>query len=277
MEDAIAVENVWADLSSIPPDPPRMRNICSRCNRPSAVCWCPFLPATRLKTHSRLVVLQHPAEERRCLRTVPMLMQSLEPGSCVIYKGKKFPTNSQELNRCGSLYEILSSQDSILLYPSKEAKDISEVVGKGLQRPRNLIVIDGTWDQARSIYYNSPMLKNLNQVKLSMGSASEYVIRTQPSEGCLSTLEAAAQALSIMEDRPSMRQELLAPLHALCSFQLLHGAVSHQSKQFLVHLDAYNKPVGKRTRKLLRQSAGEVRANKEALAPHIQHFNLDSR
>ncbi|XP_046402615.1 tRNA-uridine aminocarboxypropyltransferase 2 isoform X3 [Ischnura elegans] len=246
-------------------------------SRPSAVCWCPFLPATRLKIHCRLVVLQHPAEERRCLRTVPMLMQSLEAGSCVIFKGKKFPSNSQELHRSGSLYEILSSQDSVLLYPSRDAKDITEVVGEGRQRPQHLIVIDGTWDQARSIYHNSPMLKSLKQVKLSLGSASEYVIRTQPSEGCLSTLEAAAQALSILEDQPSMRQELLAPLHALCSFQLLHGAVSHQSKQFLVELDAYAKPVGKRTRKLLRQSACELRLNKDFVAPHTEYLDIDSR
>ncbi|KAG8227781.1 hypothetical protein J437_LFUL006415 [Ladona fulva] len=249
MDEALDVVKVWEDLSGIPADPPEMRNICNRCDRPSVVCWCPYLPATPLKTRCRLIVLQHPAEERRCLRTVPMLVQSLEPGSCLIFKGKKFPSNRHE-----NLAKILESEDSLLLYPSKEAKDISDVVVDDYRRPQNLIVIDGTWDQARSMYYNSPMLKDLKQVRLSLDAVSEYVIRTQPNEGCLSTLEAAAWALSIIENRPSMRAELLGPLHALCSFQLHHGAVSHQSKQFLVQLDAYTKPVGKRTRKLLRQS-----------------------
>ncbi|KAK7866664.1 hypothetical protein R5R35_000277 [Gryllus longicercus] len=241
---------VWEDLSGIPADPPKMRDKCSRCKRPSVVCWCPFLPSTPLQIRSRIVLLQHPAEERRCLRTAPMLCLSLAPGTCLVYRGKRFPSNRHD-----GLEGILKSENSILLYPSKEAVEFQNLPLLGSNDdPYNLVIIDGTWPQAKAIYHASPMLHHLKQVKLVSAGISEYVIRTQPTDGCLSTLEAAAQALASLEQRVDIINVLLQPMKALCTFQLDHGAVTHQSKEFRIKNDTYPKQIGKRLERLLRQA-----------------------
>ena len=65
---------------------------------------------------------------------------------------------------------------------------------------------------------------------MSLSTPSEYVVRTQPSVGCLSTLEAGAHCLALLEDRPDIIDPLLAPLVAMCSVQINHGAVVHESR-----------------------------------------------
>lgn len=243
------LQEVWGDLVGIPADPPAMRELCEKCRRPKAVCWCCHLPSTPLVTKCRVVILQHPAEEKRCLRTVPMLSLGLAPGLCHVYKGKKFP-----LQRHKGLEELMCAPNSVLLYPSPQSVDLSDLprLDSGGYDSYNLFLLDGTWPQAKAIYHSSPLLHSMKEVKLLSTGNSEYVIRTQPTEGCLSTLETAALALSILEDREDVREILLKPLKALCDFQLDHGAVTHQSKEFLIKTKTYPKLIGKRLSRLLK-------------------------
>ncbi|KAG7187838.1 hypothetical protein KM043_016874 [Ampulex compressa] len=222
--------------------------------RPVPVCWCPGLPKQRLCPASRIVILQHPAEAKRCLRTAPMLALALEPGKCLIFRGKKFPSATHE-----GLIEILNDRNTVLLYPSPGAVVLDKLnpVGINGQEPYNLVLLDGTWPQAKAIYHSSPSLCYLRACKLVGVPTSEYVIRTQPTEGCLSTLETGAFALSILEANLQLRNNMLGPLHYLCRFQLENGAVTHQSKEFLIKQKTYPKLIGKRLAKQLRMLPDE--------------------
>ncbi|XP_055635113.1 tRNA-uridine aminocarboxypropyltransferase 2 [Toxorhynchites rutilus septentrionalis] len=246
MADSFAEKAVWDDLSNIPADPPRMRDICRKCERPVPVCWCSALPPQPLVPKSRIILLQHPAEEKRALRTAPMLSVGLAPGKCLIYKGKKFPKFDSELEA------ILADEKSLLLYPSINSIPIEQLDLS--QGPFNLVLIDGTWPQAKAIYTSSSILHGMRQAKLVRSGNSNYIIRTQPTDGCLSTLETAVEALSILEQDDSYKEQLLRPLHALCQFQLNNGAVTHQSKEFLIKHNQYPKLIGKRLNRLLRNA-----------------------
>uniref|UniRef100_A0A671PN84 tRNA-uridine aminocarboxypropyltransferase n=1 Tax=Sinocyclocheilus anshuiensis TaxID=1608454 RepID=A0A671PN84_9TELE len=90
------------------------------------------------------------------------------------------------------------------------------------------------------------------EVQLRSAPSSQYVIRTQPTNMCVSTLECAAAALSIMEKNHSIQEVLLKPLQALCSFQLQHGAQIHHSKEHLIKNGQYNKIMPKNKRKIRR-------------------------
>lgn len=62
-------------------------NIAYIYSRPSSVCWCCTLDKSSLAAvQSHVVVLQHPHEEKRCLRTAPMLYHALP--RCTIVKGE---------------------------------------------------------------------------------------------------------------------------------------------------------------------------------------------
>uniref|UniRef100_A0A1Q3F3G1 tRNA-uridine aminocarboxypropyltransferase n=1 Tax=Culex tarsalis TaxID=7177 RepID=A0A1Q3F3G1_CULTA len=248
-------EVTWADLANIPADPPRMRELCQKCKRPIQVCWCSALPSNPLEPRGRIIILQHPAEEKRSLRTAPMLSIGLAPGKCLIYKGKRFPKPNSDLE------SILADEKSLLLYPSATSIPL-EQLALADDGPFNLVLIDGTWPQAKAIYHCSTALHSMRQVKLVSTGNSSYVIRTQPADGCLSTLETAIEALSVLERDTSYREQLLRPLHALCQFQLDNGAVTHQSKEFLIKHNQYPKLIGKRLNKLLR-NADNLKEEKE--------------
>jgi hypothetical protein len=69
------------------------------------------------------------------------------------------------------LEEFLESQNSVLVYPSKDAVNIEDLPPVSeMSEPYNLILIDGTWPQAKSIYHSTPLLHKLRQVLYSAGS-----------------------------------------------------------------------------------------------------------
>lgn len=176
-----------------------------------------------------------------------MLYLGLEPKKCLVFKGKRFPNHYQDLET------ILSEPNTLLLYPSPSATDIREISCSN-NDSYNIVLIDGTWPQAKAIYTSSPSLHNLKQIKLLTSEVSDYIIRTQPTDGCLSTVETAAITLSILENDNIYKKKLVEPLKMMCEFQLQNGAVSHQSKEFRIKNNTYPKLIGKRLNKVLRDS-----------------------
>lgn len=129
----------------------------------------------------------------------------------------------------------------------------------------HLIVIDGTWPQAKKMYYNNTFLHPLTKVKLSGQFKSEFIIRTQPCNDALSTLEATAIAVGQLENKPDFIDVVRKPLRAMCNIQIQHGAVFHHSKEELLergiqyrvftadNVEKLQKLRGETTEKLLRE------------------------
>jgi hypothetical protein len=67
------------------------------------------------------------------------------------------------------------------------------------QRPSQLVVIDGTWHQAKTLFRDIPRLHTLPQYRLAPAAPGRYRIRREPNEHALSTLEATVAALIALE------------------------------------------------------------------------------
>ncbi|XP_030047816.1 tRNA-uridine aminocarboxypropyltransferase 2 [Microcaecilia unicolor] len=239
-------ESVLRGLSVLPVERCiRQAGVCARCGRPQKVCLCPFLPAHPLNVTTCLYIVQHPAEESRVLRTVPLLAACLPQDKCKVFIGRRFSED-----RHPELAAVCRHPGTLILYPGMQAVNLEEVACVPSQFPCTIIIIDGTWSQAKDIFYKNSLFRLPKQVQLKTSISSQYVIRTQPTNTCLSTLECAAVALALMEKNDLIEETILRPLQALCSFQLQHGAQVHHSKEHLLKNGLYDKPMPKNKRKL---------------------------
>eukprot|EP00731_Ephydatia_muelleri_P016731 Em0009g1155a len=132
----------------------------------------------------------------------------------------------------------LSSADSIVLFPGDKALKLCTLPRRpiGASDGAAVIVIDGTWSQAKSIFNQSRALGSVRQVQLTGVGGSEYSIRTQPTRGSLSTLESVAHILAWLETDPAIVEGLVRPLRAMCRHQIDHGAVHHHSRDDPEHV-----------------------------------------
>ncbi|CBY34231.1 unnamed protein product [Oikopleura dioica] len=168
---------------------------------------------------------EHPNEIKRPLRTIPLLEAALD--DCHIIRCRRVYSLERP-----DLKSLLKDKQPFLLFPSEDA-----VTCDNLPNNAALIAIDGTWRQARNILFTSTGLSQLPKCRVDLSKnkfKNQYIIRTQPEEGFVSTLEAISAALAESEKDSSLYEILTAPLRALCAIQLEHGAQQHHSKQELL-------------------------------------------
>jgi DTW domain-containing protein YfiP len=154
--------------------------------------------------------LQHPRESDVPINTARIAELSLSNAS--LHVGLDFASDR-------GLRAALGNADAppILLYPSEGAKDMAR---EPPPSPVTLVVIDGTWWQASKLFKLNPFLRELPRYGLSPTQESRYRIRREPAAHCLSTIEALAAALGILEGRSEGLLELLEPFEAMVETQL---------------------------------------------------------
>jgi DTW domain-containing protein YfiP len=191
-------------------EPRAKRESCARCERPLVVCVCSHV--TILPTRTRVLLLQHPRERRVGIGTVRLAHVALP--SSTLRVGLDFA-------RDPVVTQILADAvdaPAYVLFPGPAAVDIA-----GLPRDRalTLVVLDGTWWQARKLLRLNPALAALPRVAFTPRTPSDYRIRRQPAEYCVSTIEALAEALTALEPPPEAGSfdRLLDPFRAMVARQ----------------------------------------------------------
>jgi len=148
---------------------PGKRPMCAQCERPCRVCWCDALPRPRISIATQIVILQHPDECRRAIRTARMLELGLSPANCVVHRGRKFPAKNDE-DRCG-LKSLFAEKTAYILFPGPEALKLTEASTSSerfTEDVKTVIILDGTWDQAKKMFVRSPDLQKIKRLQLDL-------------------------------------------------------------------------------------------------------------
>jgi DTW domain-containing protein len=194
------------------------RALCPRCRRPARVCVCAHLPA--LTSGTRVVILQHPRESDVAIGTARMASRSLH-GSCVVV-GTHVETHPTVARALAD-----PERRPVLLWPGPAALDLATSPPTG---PLTLFVVDGTWSLAKKLIKLNPAIAALPRYKLSPSAPSEYRIRREPRAECLSTIEALANALGVLEGDPEPYRALLTPFRAMVDAQLAYMTTGRQPR-----------------------------------------------
>lgn len=165
---------------------------CQRCVLKLEICVCKVLP--QIETRTEIVLIQHITERLLTSNTGRFAALALPRARLISYGGGD-PFDPKPL----------CTPRSALLYSSgpAPARPLAFV-------PERLIVLDGSFRQARRMYKRLPELRELPEFSLPAPRITPTRLRrpTQP-EG-MSTIEAIAAALSTLEG-----PELAAPLWSL--------------------------------------------------------------
>ncbi|QLQ36476.1 tRNA-uridine aminocarboxypropyltransferase [Micromonospora robiginosa] len=195
------------------PDGEGRRRRCAGCGRPPAACWCRFV--TPVHTPHRLVVLRHPREARHALGTVRVLARVI-PETEVFDGVRRSPAADHAVR--GD-----AARPPLLLYPVSATTAAPAITGVPGGGPYTIVVLDGTWRQARSMLKADDHLGTMPRMSISPTTPSRYAVRAQPFPHGLSTLEAVAEALVVLGAEPAVREALLRPFRALVGMHLACG------------------------------------------------------
>ena len=207
---------------------------CEKCQKVPELCVCPEIKQLSNRTH--VLILQHPQEPDKTLGTAKLTNLSLKNSTLrvglswpnlatALYgKGTAVPQHFNA-TRWGILFLGSGMAELKKALPLSREPRIVAVTKKGLPDPEKdpaaasldgIIVLDGTWSQAKTLWWRNAWMLKLRRLVLLPKAASLYgKHRREPKRECLSTLESVGLSLRLIEKNPQLETELNKVLSAL--------------------------------------------------------------
>jgi DTW domain-containing protein YfiP len=173
---------------------------CETCRRPSAACVCDRI--VPYDTTRRVLILQHPQERDALLGSAQILVASLPKAELVV--GLSWRNLPHALGE-----ENVDVRRWAVLFPDSEAPadQVTARAGQVLEPAtlQGIVVLDGTWSKAKTLWWRNPWLNKMNRMTLKPGTPSIYGrLRAEPRREYVSTLESVAAALTLCGEPPEI-------------------------------------------------------------------------
>jgi DTW domain-containing protein YfiP len=191
---------------------------CPSCQKPMPLCICDSIEP--IESRISLLILQHPQEQDRALGTARLT--ALHFANAVLKIGLSWPSLSKALGRpvhdpsrwavlylgSAKVAELDTDRDIVAIDRKGAIEDNQRAILKDIE---GIVLLDGTWSQAKALWWRNAWMLKCQRVILGPKHASRYgKLRREPRQDGLSTIEAAAMLLSSLEKRP----DIAGTLHA---------------------------------------------------------------
>ncbi|WP_051341662.1 tRNA-uridine aminocarboxypropyltransferase [Azospirillum halopraeferens] len=195
---------------------------CATCLKPQHLCVCEAIDP--VDNRIAVVILEHPQEKREVLGTAQITRLQLKNATVRVglsWPGlKRILGHEVDYKRWGVLYLGAAKQagegpreEIAAVDRNGKALADSDAVLAGLD---GIILLDGTWSQAKTLWWRNPWLLKCRRLVLNPRFRSLYgQTRREPRRDSVSTLEAAAFALSRLENDPTLFDRMLKPFALL--------------------------------------------------------------
>jgi DTW domain-containing protein YfiP len=187
-----------ADLA--PPAPGR----CYGCFRPREDCFCAAIPA--IDNQTEVLILQHKRERFHPFGTARIVERALNRCELRVGLDGRFAAGLDLKPGAG------------LLYPGPDSELLEKLPPE--RRPRQLVVLDGTWHHAKTMFRDLPELHALPRFRLAPSAPSQYGFRREPHAQFISTVEATVAALRLLEPQLNGLDALNAAFLTMVNRQL---------------------------------------------------------
>src|SRR5215470_9722604 len=175
---------------------------------------------------THVLILQHPQEQDRVLGTARLLTETLARATLTIGlswrnlgHALKQPAEAKAKDRdwcvlyLGSAHAAKGKGSLVAVDRKGEPLADQHAARAGLM---GLVVLDGNWSQAKALWWRNPWLTKLRRFVVVPDGPSLYGdLRREARPDAVSTLEAVALALSVLEDDAVLRERLLTPFREL--------------------------------------------------------------
>lgn len=185
---------------------------CNQCQKPSELCVCSEIRAQTTRIH--VLILQHPQEPDHeigsaLLAHLALPNSTLKVGlswrnlAAVLGK-KEVDVSRWAVLYLGSGVKGQMDDDEPLQFVSRQGNPVARPA-----KIEGIIVLDGTWSQAKSLWWRNAWLLKLRRVILIPRHQSLYrELRKEPRKECLSTIESIAEILDALGETPKVGQHL---------------------------------------------------------------------
>lgn len=168
-----------------------------------------------------VLILQHPQEKREPLATAPAVLATLR--NIKLVAGLSWPNLARPLGRdadprrwavlyLGSTHPAALAHGREILLLGRDGQPLAES-DPVLKHLDGIVLLDGTWSQAKTLWWRNPWLLKLHRLVLNPPRPARLGrLRREPRRQALSTLESAALVLRHLERGPEAADALLAAL-----------------------------------------------------------------